>query len=225
MTPARLRPLLTLAALLLVGAARAQTPANCPLANAVDAASYGNLTITQWSEVDQDNASYNWAECRAARLNASLAGMPQLQARIALWRRQIREMRSLEGQLAGIRAGGGTLYSHAIPRSFPPLEDGLASLAALAGSRLGAQTGGQYARIIQEARRNNAEYVRTLRAYKPGADETYGLYDPKEWARLVNRYETLSGAVMLTLGTRGDAATALGYSLLVDQLFPAKGTF
>lgn len=225
MTPSRLPPLLVLAALLLGGAARAQTPANCPLANAVDAASYDRLTITQWSEADQDNASFNWAECRAARLSAGLSAMPQVQARIALWRRQLRELRSLEGQLAGIRAGGGTLYSHAVPRSFPGLEDGLASLAALAGSRLGAQTGGQYVRLIQEARRNNAEYVRTLRAYKPGVDETYGLYDPEEWARLVNRYETLSGAIMLTLGTRGDAATALGYGLVVDQLFPAKGTW
>ena len=217
-----LRPLLSLAALLVLGAARAQAPANCPLADAVDAASHDRLTITRWSEADQDNASYNWAECRAARLNADLAGMPQLRARMALLRKQLREMRGLESQLAGIRAGGGTLYAHAVPRSFAPLEDQMTSLAALARSSLGAQTGGQYARLIQTARQNNAEYIRILRAYKPGAGETYGMYDPKEWARMVSRYETLSGAVMLTLGSRGDAATALGYSLLMDQVFPAK---
>ncbi len=222
MTPPCFRPLLPLAVLLVLGGARAQTPANCPLANAVDAASYDRLTITQWSEADQDNASANWAECRAARLQAGLATQPQLQARMALLRKQLRELRSLEGELAGIRAGGVTRYAHAIPRSFAPLEDQLASLAALARSRLGAQTGQQYVRVVQAARQNNAEYIRTLRAYKPGADETYGLYDPKEWARLVNRYETLSKAVMLTLGSRGDAATALGYSMLVDQVFPAK---
>ncbi|WP_019587051.1 hypothetical protein [Deinococcus apachensis] len=223
MTSVPLRSLLPLAALLVLSAARAQTPANCPLANAVDATSYDRLTIDLWSEADQDNASYNWAECRAAKLSASLAGMPQLRARIATLRGQFRELRDLESELAGIRAGGGTMYSHAVPRSFAPLEDQLASLAALASGRLGAQTGQQYARTVQEARQNNAEYIKTLRAYKPGADETYGLYDPKEWARMVNRYETLSKAVMLTLGSRGDAATALGYSILVDQVFPAKG--
>lgn len=222
MTPAPLRLLLPLAALLVLGAARAQTPANCPLANVVDADSYSLLTIEQWSEADQDNASYNWAECRAAKLQASLAGMPQLRARMATLRGQFREMRDLESELAGIRAGGGTLYAHAIPRSFAPLEDQLASLAALARSSLGARTGGQYARTVQDARQNNAEYIRTLRAYKPGPNETYGLYDPKEWVRMVNRYETLSQAVMFTLGSRGDAATALGYSILVNQVFPAK---
>lgn len=221
MLPPRL--LWPLAALLTLGAAQAQTPPNCALADRVDAASYDRLTITHWSEADQDNASGNWAECRAARLDRELADMPQLRARIASLRRQLRELRALEGQLMGIRMGGGTLYAHAVPRSFAPLEEQLASLAALARTRLGGQTGAQYARLVRFARQNNAQYIRTLRAYRPGPDETYGLYDPKEWTGLVNRYETLSRAVMLTLGTRGDAATALGYSLLTDQLFPASG--
>lgn len=192
----------------------------------VDAASYDRLTITQWSEADQDNASANWAECRAAALRASLAGFPQLRARIATLRGQLREMRALEGQLAGIRAGGGTLYAHAIPRSSPPLEDGLASLAALARTPLGGQTGGgRYAQAVREARGNFTTYVATLRAYKPGPDDTSGLYDPREWAGLVDRYETLGKAVMLTLANRGDAATALGYGLLTNQVFPASETW
>jgi hypothetical protein len=215
-----LRPLIVLLAL---GAAHAQTPPNCALARVVDAGSYSQLTITQWSEADQDNASVNWAECRAAKLSKALATQPQLRARIATLRGQLREMRALEGQLAGIRAGGGTLYAHAIPRSYAPLEDQLASLAALARTSLGGQTGSQYARVIGAARANHAAYLQTLRAYNPGPDETYGMYDPEEWASLVGRYETLGRAVMGTLGTRGDAATALGHSLLVDQVFPASG--
>lgn len=215
-----LRPLIVLFAL---GAAQAQTAPNCALARVVDADSYSQLTITQWSEADQDNASINWAECRAAKLGTVLATQPQLRARMATLRGHLREMRALEGQFAGIRAGGGTLYAHAVPRSYAPLEDRLASLAALARTALGGQTGSEYARVIQAARENHAEYLKSLRAYNPGPDETYGMYDPEEWAALVDRYETLGRAVMGALGTRGDAATALGYSLLVDQVFPASG--
>ncbi|BDP42163.1 hypothetical protein DAETH_21320 [Deinococcus aetherius] len=222
MASPRLHPLWPLAVLLALGGSHAQTPPNCALARVVDAASYDRLTITLWSEADQDNSSANWAECRAAALSASLAKFPQVRARIATLRGQLREMRALEGQLAGIRAGGGTMYAHAIPRSYAPLEDGLASLAALARTTLGGRTSEGYARVVRESGANFAAYVKTLRAYRPGQGDTSTLYDPKEWAGLVNHYETLGKAVMLTLGTRGDAATALGYGLLVDQVFPAS---
>ncbi|GGK90541.1 hypothetical protein [Deinococcus radiotolerans] len=222
----RLFPALTLTALLAnLPLASAQTPPNCALANAVDSGSYATLTITVWSEADEDNAAANWADCRASALRRTLTGQPNLSARMDGLRRQVQQMRALEGQFAGIRAGGGTLYSHAIPRAFPYLEEQLASLAALASTSLGAQTGQGYVTLIAQARREHAAYVATLRAYKPAPDETYTLYSAAEWKTLVNRYEALGRAVMGTLGSRGDAATVLGYTLLNTTLFPADGDY
>ena len=220
----RLSPALVLTALLAtLPLASAQTPANCALANAVDSGSYATLTVTVWSEADEDNAAANWADCRATALRRSLTGHPQLSARIDGLRRQVQQMRALEGQFAGIRAGGGTLYSHAIPRAFPYLEEQLASLAALARTSLGAQTGQAYVTLIAQARKEHAAYVATLRAYRPAPDEPSSLYNAAEWQTVVDRYEALGRAVLGPLGRRGDAATVLGYALLNTTLFPADG--
>lgn len=222
----RLLPALTVTALLgLPTSAAAQTPANCALANAVDSGSYATLAMDGWSEADEDNVAFEWAECRAAALRRSLTGNPKLSARIDGLRRQVRQLRALEGEFAGIRAGGGTLYGHAVPRSFPMIEEQLAGLATLARTPLGAQTGQRYAALIAQARKEHAAYVATLRAYKPGPDETYSLYNAADWKTLVTQYETLGRAVMGTLGTRGDAATALGYATLTTTLFPADDEF
>lgn len=187
----------------------------------MDVEAYYTLTIGQWNEADQDDASYNWAECRAAQLRKELAAFPRLSARIDGLRKQYRELRALEGQLAGIRAGGGTLYSHVVPRSYPFLEEQLRSLSALARSPLGAQTGQLYGQKIAQATAAHIAYISALRAYKPGPDENYGLYTPQKWKALVDRYEALGRAVMRTLGSRGDAATAVGYSILGATVFGA----
>ncbi|GGO18049.1 hypothetical protein [Deinococcus humi] len=222
MTPARwlLPALLTLSL-----AAHAQTAPNCALANLVDDGGYATLTIGQWSEADQDNASFNWAECRAARLRKELTAFPKLSARIDGLRQQYREMRALEGQLAGIRAGGGTLYSHAVPRMYPELEGQLQGLSALARSSLGARTGQLYGQKIAQATADHLTFVATLRAYKPAPDEQSSLYKPQEWKALVDRYEALGRAVMTTLGSRNDAATALGYSILNSTTFGADDLY
>lgn len=212
------------AVLVLAGAlnfASAQAPANCALANTVDRESYSTLTMDSLSEVDQDNAAYNWAECRRQSLDTALVRSPQLRTRIMALRKQYREMRTIESELAGIRAGGGTMYSHAIPRSFAPLEVELESLAMLARSHTGATTGQLYAKVIKDAKDQHAAYLKTLRAYKPKPDETYVRYEPKTWNAQVSRYEALGKSIMQTLGGRGDAATALGYSILTRWVFDA----
>ncbi|WP_075832684.1 hypothetical protein [Deinococcus marmoris] len=221
MNPARwLFPVL----LTLSVSAHAQTAPNCALANLLDDGSYATLATGQWGEADQDAASFDWAECRAARLKKELAAFPKLSARIDGLRQQYRDMRALEGQLAGIRAGGGTLYNHAIPRMYPYLEDQLQSLSALARSSLGAQTGQLYGRKIAQATAEHIAYITTLRAYKPSPDEDYDLYNPQEWKAAVDRYEALGRAIMSTLGSRNDAATALGYSILDNTTFGASDT-
>lgn len=223
MTLLRRFVLLSLCLTLTPGAARAQ--ANCALANAVDSSTYSSLTIGAWSEADQDNASYNWAECRAAALRRTLTGNPKLSARIDTLRRQYREMRAIESELAGTRAGGGTMYAHAVPRSFAFLEEQIGSLAALARSPLGGQTGALYARQITQARADHAAYLAALRRYRPGPDEDYVQFDPAVWKARVDRYEALGKAIMGTLGTRGDAATATGYAILTSPVFSADGDY
>lgn len=222
MTPARwLLPVL----LTLNISAHAQAAPNCALANIVDAGAYATLTIDRWSEADQDNASYNWAECRAARLKKELLTFPKLSARMDGLRKQYREMRALEGQLAGIRAGGGTLYSHAVPRMYPGLEVQLHSLSALARSSLGAQTGQRYGQKIAQATAEHTAYIAALRAYQPAPGEQFSVYTPQGWQAAVDRYEALGRAVMQTLGSRGDAATALGYSILDTTTFGAEDLY
>ena len=216
-----MRSFLPVLALALLPSAAAQN-ANCALAARVDAASYAVLTMDAASEADQDKAASDWAGCRAAALRAGLKGSPQLRARIDTLRGQLREMRAIESELAGIRAGGGTMYGHAVPRSYAPLETRLASLAELARSSAGAVRSVRYVGAVRNARDGHALYIKTLRAYKPKPDETYVHYDAKEWNARVNRYEALGKSIMATLGSRGDAATALGYSLLNDWAFGAE---
>lgn len=211
-------PLLALASL---SAASAQAPANCALAARVDAASYAALTMTGASEADQDNVAFTWAQCRAAALNANLSNSPQLRARIVSLRGQYRELRDIESELAGIRAGGGTMYGHAVPRNYAVLEPRIESLANLARSSAGAVKSVEYEGALRDARDMQAAYIKTLRAYKPRPDETYVRYDAKDWNARVNRYEAVSKSIMRTLGNRGDAATALGYSILTDWAFGA----
>ena len=212
-------PLLALASL---SAASAQAPAKCALAARVDAVSYAALTLAGASEAGQDDAAYTWSQCRAAALSASLSTNPQLRARIVSLRGQYRELRDIESELAGIRAGGGTMYGHAVPRSFASLETRIGSLATLARSSAGGARSVRYEAVIRDARDGQAAYIKTLRAYKPGPDETYVPYDAKAWNAKVNRYEAVSQSVMRTLGSRGDAATALGYSILTDWEFGAE---
>ncbi len=214
--------ILSLLTLALLPFAHAQAAPNCSLAASLDAASYATLTMDGGSEADQDRAAYDWSQCRAAALGASLSRNPQLRARIDTLRKQYRQMRDLESDFAGIRNGGGTMYGHAVPRSYAPLEDRLQSLAALARTALGGQTSRQYAQTIQQARELQANYVKTLRDYKPKPDETYVPYVAKDWNAKVNRYEALGKSIMQTLGSRNDAATALGYSMLTDWVFAAQ---
>ncbi|WP_415786806.1 hypothetical protein [Deinococcus saxicola] len=157
-------------------------------------------------------------------MKKELAAFPRLSAHIDGLRQRYRDVRALEGQLAGIRAGGGTLYSHAVPRMYPYLEDQLQSLSALARSSLGAQTGQLHGQKVAQAAAEHIAYIITLRAYKPGPDQDYGLHNPQEWKAAVDRYEALGRAIMQTLESRNDAATALVYSILNNTTFAASDT-
>lgn len=216
---------LPLALLGLTSAALAQTstltPITCTLANLVDGESYAALAVNpaQDSAAAETAAAVGWADCRAARLKTDLKGSPNLSARIDALRKNYRALRSSEGEMAYTRNGGGTLYLNAAALTYPALETGLHSLAALARSPVGGQTSAAYTAQIKQAMGDHTAYVAALRAFKPGAGVT--AFDPAAWKTTVDSYEKLSKTVMTTLGTRGDAATALGYHLLNMTTFGA----
>ncbi|OLV20346.1 hypothetical protein [Deinococcus marmoris] len=213
--------LLPLAMLGLTSPALAQAAPNCTLANLVDGETYMALAFNpaQSSAAAESAAATGWADCRAARLRADLKASPNLNTRIDGLRKAYRALRSSEGEMAATRNGGGTLYLNAIPLTYPALETQVQSLAALARSPLGGQTSAAYAAQIKQAMADHAAYVKALRDFKPGKDVT--AFDPKAWKSTVDNYEKLSKSVMTTLGTKGDAATALGYHLLNTTTFPA----
>lgn len=218
----RLKLLLIPALLLTLSAAQAQDAPNCALANAVDPETYDLINMTQWSEADQDASSAAWADCRAAKLRKDLAGNPQLKARMDTLRDNYRQLRALEGEFAYIRNGGGTMYSHAIPRMYPYLETQLGSLAALARTPQGGQTAPRFTDIIEQGKTQHADYIKALRAYKPDSGAAYSNYKPQDWTKAVSKYEATGKKIMQILGNRGDAATALGYSILNAVTFPAS---
>ncbi len=194
---------------------------DCTFANLVGLDAYSNLTLTQWSEVAQDSVSMVWVHCRASKLKKELVNNPKLISRLDTLRKGYQTMRAIEGDLAGIRAGGGTMYSHAIPRMYPLIEEGIADLASLAKSPLGGQTGANYTQIINTAKADYNKYVKDLRAFKPKPEEDYGLYNAKDWGKMVDNYELQGKVIMSILGTRNDAATALGYLMLNQNTFDA----
>ena len=117
----------------------------CAVAVTLDPDTYDLLALgPQVSEAAADQSSLDYAGCQAARLDTQLARSPQLRERLGQLRTLYRQLRAEEGGLASVMAGGGTLHGHAVPRSYPALEQTLSSLAVLASGRLGAQTGPQY---------------------------------------------------------------------------------
>ena len=154
--------LLALAVLFAPPAAAQATEVPCALAEHIDLETYALLRGAGGSEVDQDEAAFQYAECLAAGLKRDLGAMPQLSARLASLRKLYRQLNAADGELASAMMGGGTMYTHAIPRSYPTIETTLRTLSALAGSRYGAQTGGRYTASIQESRRAFAARVTLL---------------------------------------------------------------
>lgn len=120
-----------------------------------------------------------------------------------------------------MRSGGGTMYSHAIPRRFPMIEVQLSSLSQLALSRAGGKQDVYYQKIILNSQKSQEKYIQNLKSYRHEQDD--GSYDPKEWNLSVKRYEKISQDVMNILGKCGDAATALGYSIMISWLFGIEG--
>lgn len=195
-------------------------PIPCSVAVRLDADTYNLLALgTQVSEAATDQSSFDYAECQAARTNAQLAQSPQLRERLGRLRTLYRQQRSEEGGLAYAMAGGGTIHSHAVPRSYPALEETLSSLAVLASSSLGAQTGPQYARSLDSSRTAFNDRLTALKAWKPKDPASTSFYDPKTFQADVAAYAQIGAAMMKLLGSKGDAATAAGYLPLQSPLF------
>ncbi|AWN22530.1 hypothetical protein DKM44_04165 [Deinococcus irradiatisoli] len=217
MTP-RFFPLALLLGLGLPGAAHA-APLPCALVSRLDLDTYLSLSLDHTSEADLDQGSLAYAACLSGQLSGELAGSPNLAARIGKLRELYRQLRSLEGGLAYAMAGGGTMHSHAVPRSYPDIERTLGSLAALASSPLGGQTGPRFQASLTASRQAFDARIKALKAWKPKDAAASTFYDPKQFQADVSRYAQTGAAILQLLGNRADAATAAGALPLSSALF------
>jgi hypothetical protein len=189
---------------------------DCALAERLDLDTFTLLGNYDSSEAGQDDAAYDLAQCSSAGLTRDLRNMPQLSARIAALRTLYRRLNSDEGELAYAMMGGGTLYTHAIPRSYPNVEGTLRTLAALAGNSLGGQVGQRYTLSVAASRRAFSERLAALRTWKP---KDAPAFDRTEYLKTLADYQKTGAAIQRLLGGRGDAATAAGHLPLSTTIF------
>jgi hypothetical protein len=201
----------------------------CSLATQLDVETYKELSFQTPSELGLeprlDELSPTYARCQASVLTTSLARNPNLNTRIATLRQLYQTLREQEGRLAYAHAGGGTLYWHAIPRSYPDIEITLRGLAALASSPVGRQRGAGYAQMIGEAKQNFETRLAAMRAWqtgKPQASEIGTEFDRSKYAKAVTDYQQTGQRLMNLLGCRNDATAAAGYLPLQNPLSPEE---
>ena len=203
----------------------------CLLAERVDLETFALLANFNPSEAGQDQAASSYAECQAAGLNHTLAGTPQLAARIVMLRRLYRELAALDGKLAhsmdvGEDASSYTLALHASNHSVVGVEPTLRTLAALA-SASAAQTGARSGESVAASKKAFLERVAALKLWKPRPElAASSTFDASYVQRQIADYERVGRALMTALGNRADAATAAGYrplasSELMDEVLAA----
>ena len=213
--------LLALALLTSTFALAQTTPLPCTLAVKLDFESYDalSLEVSGHSEASADMSSVTYADCRAAALGDELKNFPQLRARLEKLRGLYRQLRALEGELAYAMAEGGTVHTHAVPRSYPGLEATLGSLAALARSSLGGgQMDKRYGASLTESRTAFEQRVKALKAWTP-KQASSSFYEPKAFQQNVSEYAQTGAQIMTILGSRADVVTATGYLPLQSALF------
>jgi len=202
---------------LLASAALAQTvQVPCLLAEKIDLSAFTLFGGYDDSEAGSDEAASDYAGCQARALTRDLSRMPQLSARLQTLRKLYRQLNAAEGALAFQLEGGGTMYSHGIPRSFPAVETTLRTLAALAGSTYGAATGPQFTDSVRASKQALAARLSLLRGYQPGKGDTF---DPARYKEALTTYQDTANAIQKLLGAQNTAATAAGYLPLGSSLF------
>ena len=120
-----------------------------------------------WSEAAKDNAAGHYAACHERSLSASLTESPNTKVRIARLRTLLRQLCSQESGIAAKLAGGGTMYGHAIPRSYMDIELFLNCLAVLAGNGYGSSAAVRGESQLNEIDAVLGERFRKLRAQPP----------------------------------------------------------
>ncbi len=200
----------------------------CLLAERTDLETFSLLINAGLSEAAQDQAAFRYAECQAAGLSRTLAGKPQLAARIVTLRQLYRELAALDGTLAhsmdaGQDASSYTMAIHASNRSVVGVEPTLRTLAALASARA-AQTGARSGQSVAASKKVFLERVAALKLWKPGPELAASpTFDARDVQRQIADYERAGLALMAALGNRADASTAAGYrplasSELIDEV-------
>ena len=188
----------------------------CTLAEKINLYSFSLQGNYDDSEAGQDAAAYDYSQCLAAGLTRDLSKMPQLSARMATLRKLYRQLNAADGQLASVMEGGGTMYAHGVPRSYPEVEATVQTLAALAGSRYGAALGPQFTASLRSSRQALSARLSLLDGWKPSGDYPF---NPAVYKSALRTYRDTTAAITKLLGDSNNAATAAGYLPLGGSLF------
>ncbi|WP_146237174.1 hypothetical protein [Deinococcus yavapaiensis] len=189
---------------------------SCSVASSLDYDTYSLLLIARaggwgvgWSEAAEDDASATWADCRASALDARLKNSPNLRARLHKIRDALRTLRSYDGELGAYYEGGGSLYGHAVPRSYVDIEELLGSAAYLASNKLGGELVANGAAVTARYERNLAARLKAWRTYKPDPDLGEFAAKPSSVREAAGGYEKTTRALVTLLGNRPDNVTLL----------------
>lgn len=198
----------------------------CSVAAKLDYSTYSTLLTARaggwgvgWSEAAEDEASATWANCRAGALDARLGNAPNLRARVQKMRTLLRTLRAHDGTLGAYHEGGGSLYGHAVPRSYVDVEGLLESVVFLASGQLGGELVPNGAAILAKYDLVLAARLKTWRAYRPDPDLAEFAAKPSDVREEADGYEKTTRALVALLGTRPDNATLLVRDFANDMMF------
>ncbi|HWE63576.1 MAG TPA: hypothetical protein VHB98_17825, partial [Chloroflexota bacterium] len=171
--------------------------------------------VHDMSDLALDQAAGYWARCLQQATAAAMAGNPSLAARISRLRTVLTAVRETEAQLALLRAGGGTLYTHVLNRSVTDREQLLADIAALSGTTLDAPSS-TYGALISSAL--GSIQARLQRVQHPSKADLQ-FTTQKAWNAAARAYVRAVRAAEAAAGTRNDAIRTLILTFIDQPLF------
>ena len=140
---------------------------NCNAATKLSIQAYSAFRQAQTgyeSMVSDDGWAIEWSDCRALQTTQHLRRQTQLLALINKLREQYRIFIGSWGDLQGVLAGGGTASGHAVPRTYPRIEEMLQDLAQMGTSQISKKITSSSKIAYSEAL--NSDQFTQLRSYK-----------------------------------------------------------
>lgn len=168
------------------------------------------------SDLAVDEAAGYWARCRQQATTAEVAGNPALAARMGRLRTLLGAVQETETDLALLRAGGGTLFTHSLNRAATAREQTLADIAALAGNSLAAAPPAGYALTIDPTIQSINDRLR--RVQHPGKADLQ-FTSRATWNKAARAYVNAVQAAEGAAGTGDTASRAVLLNFVNQPLF------